>query len=133
MRSKRKLASPNKENCERHPRGNLAQNSNVQRSQGDCITQASEEIEVIVGKKLSQKFSRSESHILAALSRLDDFFLNQLIQGHSGTAPETSRNTLHTNQGTNEEDSRSDPHPEAGVSQSQSTLNSGPDDLYDRN
>ena len=79
---------------------------------------------------MSQKYSRTESRILGALSRLDDFFLNPLIQGYSGTAPETSRNTVSTNQGTNQGDSQSDPHPEVGVSQSQTT-NSGPGDTYD--
>ena len=44
-RNKRKLAALNKENCEEHPRGNLAQNSNVPRSQEDYITEVSEEIQ----------------------------------------------------------------------------------------
>ena len=39
LRNKRKLATLHKENCEEHPRSNLAQNSNVPRSQGDYITQ----------------------------------------------------------------------------------------------
>ena len=83
--------------------------------------------------KLSQEFSRTESRILGALSRFDDFLLNPLIQGHSGTAPETTWNTLRKNQGTNEDDSQSDLHPEARVSQSQTTRNFGPDDSYDSN
>ena len=131
LTDKRKLAALNKENCEEHPRSNLAQNSNVPISQEEYISQVSEEIESRVTKKLSQEFSRTENCILGALSRLDDFLLNPLIQSRYGTAPETSRNTLRTNQGTNEDDSQSDPHPEAGVSQSQSTLNSGPNDAYD--
>ena len=57
--------------------------------------------------------------------------MNPLIQVHSGTASETSWNTLATNQRTNEDDSQNDRHPEASVSQSQSTRNSGPDDTYD--
>ena len=44
-RNKRKLAALNKENCEKHPRSNLAQNSNAPRSQEEYITQVSEEIE----------------------------------------------------------------------------------------
>ena len=40
--------------------------------------------------------------------------MNPLLQGHSGTTPETSRNVFSINQGTNEDDSQSDPHPEAG-------------------
>ena len=44
-RNKKKLADLNKENCEEHPRSNLAQNSIVPRSQENYITQVSEEIE----------------------------------------------------------------------------------------
>ena len=47
----KKLAASNKENCEEHPRSNLAQNSIVPRSQEDYITQASEEIEERVTRK----------------------------------------------------------------------------------
>ena len=42
LRNKRKLAALNKENCEEHPRSNLAQSSNVPRSQGDYTNQVSE-------------------------------------------------------------------------------------------
>ena len=38
LRSKRKLPALNKENCEEHPRSNLAQNSNFPRSQEDYFT-----------------------------------------------------------------------------------------------
>ena len=63
-KNKIKLAALIKENCEEHPRRNLAQNSNVPRSQGDYITQVSEVIEGRVTKKLSQEFSRTENRIL---------------------------------------------------------------------
>ena len=69
LRNKRKLAAPNKENCEEHPRNNLAQNLNVLRSQENHITQASEEIEFRVTKKLSQEFSRTKNRNLGALFR----------------------------------------------------------------
>ena len=118
-RNKRKLAALNKENCEEHPRSNLAQNSNVPRLQEDYITQVSEEIEERVTKKLSQEFSRTKSRILAALARLDDFLVNPVIHGHPGTTPELSRNVFSMNQGTTEDDSQSDHHPEVGL------LNSG--------
>ena len=61
---KRKLAALNKENCEDHPRSCLARDSNVPRSQGDYITQVSEEIEARVTEKLSQEFSKMENRIL---------------------------------------------------------------------
>ena len=123
--NKRKLAALNKENCEEHPRSNLAQNSTAPRSQEDYITHVSEEIEGRVTKKLSQEFSRTENRILGALARLDSFLMNPLLQGHSGTTPETSRNVFSVNQGTNEDDSQSDPHREAGL------LNSDREDRHD--
>ena len=92
------MAALNKENCEEHPRSNLAQNSIVPRSQEDYITQVSEEIERRVTKTLSQEFCRTENRLLGALARLDDFLMNPLCQGHSGTAPEASRNELSTTQ-----------------------------------
>ena len=123
--NKRKLAALNKENCEEHPRSNLASTSSVPRSQEDYITQVSEEIEGRVTKKFSQEFSRAKNRILGALARLDDFPMNPLLQGHSGTTTETSRNVFRINQGTNEDDSQSDPHPKAGF------LTSGREDRHD--
>ena len=87
----------------------MAQNPNVRRLQEDYMTQVSEEIEGRVSEKLSQEFSRTENRILGALARLDDFLMNPLNQGHSGTAPETSRNVFSISQGTNEDDSQSNP------------------------
>ena len=110
----------------------MAQNSNVPRSQEDYITQVSEEIEWRITKKLSQEFSRAENRILGALARLDDFLMNPLIQGHSGTTPETSRNVFSIREGTNEDDSQSNPHPEAGLFNNQMTQNSGPEDGHGR-
>ena len=68
LKSIRKLAALNKENCEEHPRSSMAQNSNVPRSQEDYITQVSEEIEGRVTKKLSQEFSMTENRISGALA-----------------------------------------------------------------
>ena len=74
---------------------------------------------------LWQEFSRTENRILGALARLDDFLMNPLFQGHSGTTPETSRNIFIINQVTNEDDSQSNPHPEADL------LTSGREDRHD--
>ena len=128
LRNKKKLAALNKENCEEHPGSNLAQNSSVPRSQEDYITKIFEEIEGRVTKKLSQEFSGTENRILGALARLDEFLMKPLIQGHSGTAPETSWDAFRTSQGTNEDNCQSDPHPEAGIFNNQTTQNSGPED-----
>ena len=130
-RNKGNLAALNKENCEELLRSNLAQNSNAPRSQEDYITQLFEEIEGRVTKRLSKEFSRTENRILGALARLDDFLMNPLLQGHSGTNPEPSWNALRTSQGTNEDDSQNDPHPEAGLFHGQMAQNSGPEDGHD--
>ena len=87
QRNKRKLAALNKENCEEHPRSNLAQNTNVPRSQ-DFISQVSEEIKGKVTKKLSKVLSKTESRFLGALSQFDEFLLNPRIRGHSGDISE---------------------------------------------
>ena len=125
-RNKRKLAALNKENCEERPRSNLVQNSSAPRSQEDYITQVSEEIEGRVTKRLSKEFSRTESRILGALARLDDFLMNPLLPGYSGATPEPTRSALGNNQGTNEDDSQNDPHPEEGLFHGQSSRNTGP-------
>ena len=129
--NKKKMAALNKENCEEHPRSILAQNSNVPRSQEDYIAQVSEEIDGRVTKMLSKEFSRTENRILGSLARLADFLMSPLLQCHSGTIPEPSRNALSTSQGTNKDDSQNDPHREAGLFQSQITQNSGPKNGHD--
>ena len=123
-RNKRKLAALNKENCEEHPRNNLAQNSNVPRLEEDYITQVSGENEGRVTRKLSQEFIRTENRILCALARLDDFLTNPLIQSHAGTAPETSRNVFSINQ--------YKLHPEAGLFNNQMAQGAGPEVGHDR-
>ena len=56
------------------------------------IAQVSEEIEERVTKKLSKEFSLTESRILGALSKLDDFRLNPQVRTCSVAVPGTSRN-----------------------------------------
>ena len=121
------MAALSKANCEEHSWSNQGQNSCVPRSQEDYVNQVSEKIEGRVTKKLSQELSGTENCILGALAPLDDFLMNPLVQGHSGTAPETSRNAFGTNQRTNKDDSQSDPHPEASIFHNQTSQNSGPE------
>ena len=127
LRNKRKLAAVTRETQEKHPRNGQSRNTSVRRNDEVYITQVFEEIEGRVTKKLSQEYSRTYSRILGALSKLDEFLLNQQIRTHSGTVPETFRNTNLKNQGTNEDDSQIDPHPEAGLFRSQTTQNCGPE------
>ena len=131
LRNKRKLAAVTRETQEEYPRNGQSRNTSVPRINEEYITQLSEEIEGRVSKKLSQQFSRTESRILGALSKLDEFLLNQQIRTHSEIVPGTFRNTNVGNQGTNEDDSQSDPHPEAGIFRGQTTQNFGPKDCRD--
>ena len=132
-RNKRKLAALKNENCEEHPRSNLAQNSSAPRSQGEYITQVSEEIEGRVTKRRSKEFSRTKNRILGALARLDNFLMKPLLHGRSGTTPEPSQNALSINQGANEDDSQNDSHPEAGLFRGQVTQNFDLGDDHDKN
>ena len=127
LRNKRKLAAVTREIRDENPRNGQSRNTAVPRINEEYITQVSEQIEGRVTKKLTQEFSRTESRILSALSKLDEFLLNQQIQTHCGTVPGTFRNTNLDKQGTNEDDSQRDPHPEAGLFRSQTTQNSGPE------
>ena len=131
MRNKRKFAAVTRETQEENPRNGHSRNTSVPRINEEYITQVSEETEGRVSKKLSQEFSRTESRILGALSKLGEFLLNQQIRTHSETVPGTFRNTNVENKGTNEDDYQSDPHPEAGIFHSQTTQNSGPKDCRD--
>ena len=70
----------------------MAQNSGAPRSPEDNITQVSEEIGGRVTKRLSKEFSRTEDRILGAVAQLDDFLMNPLLPGDSGTTPEPLRN-----------------------------------------
>ena len=127
LRNKRKLAAVTREIQDENPRNGQSRNTSVPRINEDYLTQLSEEIEGRITKKLSREFSRIESRISDALSKLDEILSNQQIQTHSKTVPGTFRNTNVENQGTNEDDSQSDPHPEGGLFRSQTTQNSGPE------
>ena len=77
LRNKRKLAAVTRETQEENPRNGQSRNTSVPRINEEFITQVSEQIKGRVTKKLSQEFSRTESRILGALSKLDEFLLNQ--------------------------------------------------------
>ena len=116
LRNKRKFAAVARETQKQHPRNGQSRNTSVPRINQEYIRQLSEEIEGKVTKKLSQEFSRTESRILGALSKIDEFLLNSQIRTHSGTFPGTFRNTNVKNQEPNEDRSQDDPHPEVGPS-----------------
>ena len=133
LRNKRKLAAVTRETQEENLRNGQLRNTSVPRISEEYITQVSEEIEGRVSKKLSQEFSRTESRILSALSKLDEFLSNQQIHTHFQIVPGTFRNTNVESQGTNEDDSQSDPHPEVGpsVCQSRHSIDSDTGEAHD--
>ena len=82
----------------------------------DNISQVSEEIEGRVTKKLSEEFSRTESRILGALSKLDEFLRNAQVRTCSVAVPGTTRNSDSRNREPNGDRSPSDPCPQAMIS-----------------
>ena len=78
----------------------------------EYFTQVSESTEGRVFKKLSQEFSRTESRILGALSKLVEFLLSPQVRTLYGTVPGTSRNNDLENREPTGDRSQSYPHPE---------------------
>ena len=96
LRNKRKLAAVSRETPEITRSGRAPNVLDPELTQ-DYISQVSEEIEGRVTKKLSKEFSKTESRILGALSKLDEFLLNPQVRTCSVVAPGTSRsNNLET-------------------------------------
>ena len=73
--------------------------------------QVSEEMEGKVTEKLTQDFSRTESRILGALSKLDKFFLSSQLRTCSGTVPGTYRNNSSENREPTSDRSSNYPYP----------------------
>ena len=111
--NKRKLAAVSKETPE-GIRGSRAENVLDRESTQDYISQISEEMEGRVIKKLSKKFSKTESRILSALSKLDELLLNPQVRTCSVAVPGSSRNNNSENRETTGDRSSDDPYPEVG-------------------
>ena len=92
----------------------------------------SEKYDGVVTNKLSQEFSRTESCILGAVSKVDEFLLTPQARAHSGPVPEISRNSNEENQETNGDRPQNDLHLEVGVSLSHSSQNFCPAKIFDR-
>ena len=90
LRNKRKFGAVSRETPE-STRNGRPQNTLDPELTQDYIAQVSEEIEGRVTKKLSKEFSRTESQILGALSKLDEFLLNPQVGTCSVAFPGTSR------------------------------------------
>ena len=112
LRNKRKLVAISRETPESN-RGSRGRNVLDPELTQDYISQVSEEIEGRVTKRLSKEFNKTESRILGALSKLDEFLLNpqartcSVIQGVSRSANPRNRE-IHGDHSLN------DPYPEGG-------------------
>ena len=115
LRNNRKLAVMARETKENR-RNHQSQNPAAPGITEDYLAQVSEEIDGRVAKKLSQDFSRTESRILGALSKLDEFLPNPQIRTCSGTIPGTFRNTDVENQEPSGYHSQNDSHPKVEFS-----------------
>ena len=113
LRNKRKFAAVSRETPE-GSRSSGAQNVLDPDLTQAYISQVSAEIEGRVTKKLSKEFSKTESRILGALPKLDEFLLNPQVRTCSMAVPGTSRNTNLENRETTGDRSSDDPYPEAG-------------------
>ena len=114
LRNKRKLAAVSRETPESTRSARAPSVLDPELTQ-EYISQVSEEIEGRVTKKLSKEFSRTESRILGALSKLDEFLLNPQVRTCSVVAPGTSRSNNLENQGTNDDRPSDDPGPEVSL------------------
>ena len=114
LRNKRKLAAVSREtpNGSRGGRGRNVLDPELTQV---YISQVSEEIEGRVTKKLSKEFNKTESRILGALSKLDEFLLNPQVRTCSVAAHGTSRNSNLENRETHEDRSSNGPYPEGGI------------------
>ena len=111
LRSKRKLAAVWRETPE-NTRNSQSQNALDPGMAGEYNAQVSEEIEERVNEKLSKEFSRTESRILGALSKLDEFLLHSQVRTCSVAVPVTSRNNNSENWERTGDRSLDDPCPE---------------------
>ena len=111
--NKRKLAAVSRETPKgsRSSRGQTVLDPELTQ---DYISQVSEEIEGRVTKKLSMEFSKTESRILGALSKLDEFLLNPQVRTGSVAVQGTSRNANSENRETQGDRSSNDPYREVG-------------------
>ena len=113
LRNKRKLAAVSRETPE-GSRSSRGQNALDPELTQEYISQVSDEIEGRVTKKISKEFSKTESRILGALSKLDEFLLNPQVRTCSVSVQGTSRNANSENREIHGDRSSDGPYPEVG-------------------
>ena len=107
--NKRKLAAVSREALE----GSRGRNVLDPKLTQVYISQVSEEIEWRVSKKLSKEFNKTESRILGALSKLDEFLPNPQVRTCS-VIQGACRNANSENREIHGDRSSNDPYPEGG-------------------
>ena len=112
LRNKRKLAAVSRETPGGN-RGSRGRNVLDPELTQDYISQVSEEIEGRVTKNLSKEFNKTESRILGALSKLDEFLLKPQVRTCS-VVQGAFRNANSRNRETHGDRSSNDPYPEGG-------------------
>ena len=112
LRNKRKFAAVSRETAE-NTRNSQSQNTLDPGMAQEYISQVSEEIEGRVTKKLSKEFSRTQSRILGALFKLDEFLQDPQVRTCSVSVPGTSKNSNSENRDSTGDRSLGDPCPEA--------------------
>ena len=112
LRNKRTLAAVSREtpDTSRSSRGRDVLDPELTQN---YISQVSEEIDGRVTKKLSKEFNKTESRILGALSKPDEFLLNPQVRTCS-VVQGASRNANSENREIHGDRSSNDPHPERG-------------------
>ena len=120
LRNKRKLAAVSREPPE-ITRIHQSQNTLNPGMAEEYITQISEKIEGRVTRKLSREFSWTESRILGALSKLEEFFLSPQVRACCVAVPGISRNKNSENWEPTGDRSLNDPCPEVAFSTCQTS------------
>ena len=110
FKNKRKLAAVPRE-TPGNTRNSQSQNTLDPEMAQEYISQVSEKIEGRVTKRFSKEFNQTESRILGALSKLDEFFLNPQVRTCSVAVRGSSRNSDLENQEPNGDRSQNDPYP----------------------
>ena len=115
LRKKRNLAAVSRETPENTGNSRVQNTLDPELAQ-DYFSQVSGELEGRLTKKFSKELSRTESLILGALSKLDEFLLNPQVRTCSVAVPGTSRNNNSGNREATGDRSSDDPCPEVGYS-----------------
>ena len=126
LRNERKRAAVSRQTQE-STRSSRRQNTLDPELTQDYISQVSEDIEGRVTKKLSKEYSRTESRILGALSKPDEFLLNPQVRTCSVAVPGRSTNNNSENRKTTRDRSSDNSCPEVGYSSHYSGQLNGPE------